>query len=88
MRLFVTPVTAMNLGPPYRDYQGSESEKLQRQSGKAPADNQEFVMTTRITTSISVFLIIVGVWVADVVCYHPTVGGFDPTTPVSLTIAQ
>jgi len=45
-------------------------------------------MTTSITTSISVFLIIVGVWAADLVCYHPAAGGLDPTTPVSLTIAQ
>jgi len=88
MRLFVTPVTAMNRVPFYGDYEGSESEQLQRQSGKVPADKQEFVMTSSITTGVTVFFIVFGAWAANLVCYHPTTGGLDPTTPVSLTIAQ
>jgi hypothetical protein len=45
-------------------------------------------MASSITTSVTVFFIVVGVWAANLVCYHPATGGLDPTTPVNLTIAQ
>ncbi len=45
-------------------------------------------MACSITTSVTVFFIVVGVWAANLVCYHPATGGLDPTTPVNLTIAQ
>ena len=45
-------------------------------------------MTGSITTSVTVFIIIIGVWAANLVCYHPAAVGLDPTSPVSLTIAQ
>ena len=64
-----------------------EELKLQRQSGKTLADKREFVMTSSITTGVTVLFIIFGVWAANLVCYHPTIG-LDPTTPVSLTVDQ
>jgi hypothetical protein len=45
-------------------------------------------MTSSITTGITVFFIVFGVWAANLVCYHPATSGLDPTTPVSLTIGQ
>ena len=44
-------------------------------------------MTSSITTGVTVFLIVVGVWAANLVCYHPANGGLDPTSPVGLTVA-
>jgi hypothetical protein len=44
-------------------------------------------MTSSITTGVTVVFIIFGVWAANLVCYHPTIG-LDPTTPVSLTVDQ
>jgi hypothetical protein len=44
-------------------------------------------MTSSITTGVTVFFIIVGVWAANLICYHPQTGGLDPTSPVSLTVA-
>jgi hypothetical protein len=87
MRFFVTPVTAINRDPPQGDHQGRESESssVNREN---PADKQEFVMTSSITTGVTVFFIIVGVWAANLVCYHPLASGLDPTTPVRLTIDQ
>ena len=45
-------------------------------------------MASSIATSVTVFFIVVGVWAANLVCYHPATGGLDPTTPVNLTIGQ
>jgi hypothetical protein len=44
-------------------------------------------MTSSITTGITAFLLIAGVWAANLVCYHPQTSGLDPTSPVSLTMA-
>lgn len=44
-------------------------------------------MTINITAAITVCFVVFGVWVADLVCYHPG-SPLDPTSPVSLTIAQ
>ena len=44
-------------------------------------------MASSITTSVTVFFIIVGVWAANLVCYHPATS-LDPTTPVNLAMAQ
>jgi hypothetical protein len=41
-------------------------------------------MTTTITSAVTVFFIIVGVWAADLVCYHPKTD-LDPLSPISLT---
>jgi hypothetical protein len=59
----------------------SESSSVNREN---PADKQEFVMTS-ITTAVTTFFIVFGVWAANLVCYHP-VTDLDPTTPVSLTM--
>ena len=67
---------------------------MKEDRAKAPASigekpqqiNGEFVMTSGIT-GVTVFFIIFGVWAANLVCYHPTIG-LDPTTPVSLTVDQ
>jgi hypothetical protein len=45
-------------------------------------------MTSSITTGVTVFFIVFGVWVGNLVCYHPVTGGLDPTAPVSLTVDQ
>lgn len=45
-------------------------------------------MASSITTSVTVLFIVVGVWAANLVCYHPATGGLDPTSPVNLTIGQ
>jgi hypothetical protein len=42
-------------------------------------------MTSTITSAITVFFIIVGVWAADLVCYRPQ-RGLDPLSPVNLTV--
>ena len=44
-------------------------------------------MTINITAAITCCFIVLGVWAADLVCYHPGTS-LDPTSPVSLTIAQ
>jgi hypothetical protein len=62
-----------------------ESEQLQRQSREFPATSREFVMTSTISSAVTFFfIIIVGVWAADLVCYHPQTS-LDPRSPVSLT---
>ncbi len=43
-------------------------------------------MASSITTGITAFLLIAGVWAANLVCYHPQTGGLDPTSPVSVTV--
>jgi hypothetical protein len=40
-------------------------------------------MTSTITGAITLFFIVVGVWAADLVCYHPQ-AGLDPQSPVSV----
>jgi hypothetical protein len=42
-------------------------------------------MASTVTSAVTVFFIIVGVWVADLVCYHPQ-AGLDPLSPVNLTV--
>lgn len=44
-------------------------------------------MTINITAAVTFCFVLFGVWVADLVCYHPGTN-LDPTSPVSLTIAQ
>jgi hypothetical protein len=41
-------------------------------------------MTSTISSAVTFFFIIVGVWAADLVCYHPQTS-LDPLSPVSLT---
>jgi hypothetical protein len=43
-------------------------------------------MASSITTGIAAFLLIAGVWAANLVCYSPQSGGLDPTSPVALTM--
>jgi hypothetical protein len=43
-------------------------------------------MTSSITTGVTVFFLIVGVWAAQLVCYQPQ-AGLDPTSPVNITVA-
>jgi hypothetical protein len=43
-------------------------------------------MTSTITTAVTVFFIVFGVWAANLVVYHPTQGGLNPATPVSLNV--
>jgi hypothetical protein len=38
-------------------------------------------MTSTITTAVTV---VFGVWAANLVVYHPSQGGLNPTTPVSM----
>jgi len=83
MRHFVTPVTARADRRPRLKI--SESEQLQPQSGASPARTRGFVMTSTITTAVTFFFIIAGVWAADLVCYHPQ-AGLDPLSPVSVTV--
>lgn len=42
-------------------------------------------MTSTITTAVTFFFIIAGVWAAGLVCYHPQ-AGLDPLSPVSVTV--
>ena len=44
-------------------------------------------MTSSISTGVAVFFVVFVVWAANLVCYHPAAGGFDPTSPVSLRVA-
>jgi hypothetical protein len=83
MRHFVTPVTA-RANWRHR-LMISESQQLQPQSGAAPARIRGVVMTSTITTAVTFFFIIAGVWAADLVCYHPQ-AGLDPLSPVSVTV--
>lgn len=43
-------------------------------------------MASSITTGITAFLLIAGVWAVSLVCYQPPSGGLDPTSPVDLTV--
>ncbi len=43
-------------------------------------------MTSTITTAVTVFFLVFGVWAANLVVYHPTQGGLNPTTPVSMNV--
>jgi hypothetical protein len=41
-------------------------------------------MTSTITTAVTVFCLVFGVYAANLVVYHPQQGGLNPTTPVSM----
>ena len=43
-------------------------------------------MTSTITTAVTVFFVVFGVYAANLVCYHPQQDGFNPTSPVNLTV--
>jgi hypothetical protein len=79
----VTPVTARADWRPKLKI--NESEQLQPQSEAFPARTRGFVMTSTITTAVTFFFIIAGVWAADLVCDHPQ-AGLDPLSPVSVTV--
>jgi len=40
-------------------------------------------MTSTITTAVTVFFVVFGVYAANLVVYHPQPGGLNPTTPVT-----
>jgi hypothetical protein len=43
-------------------------------------------MASTITTAVAVFFVAFSVYAANLVVYHPTQGGLNPTTPVSLSV--
>lgn len=43
-------------------------------------------MTSTITTAVTVFFIVFGVYAANLVVYHPKNDGLNPTTPVSTIV--
>ena len=40
-------------------------------------------MTSTITTAVTVFFVVFGVYAANLVVYHPQASGLNPTTPVT-----
>lgn len=50
-----------------------------------PAKTWESVMTSTITGAVTFFFILVGVWVADLVCYQPQPGVDPLSAPVTLS---
>jgi hypothetical protein len=44
-------------------------------------------MTSTITTALTFCFIIVGVWAANLVCYHPATASVDPMAPINVTVA-
>jgi hypothetical protein len=43
-------------------------------------------MGSTITISLTFFSIIVGVWTANLVCYHPQSNGLNPLAPINMTV--
>ncbi len=44
-------------------------------------------MASTITSAVATLLLIVSVWVADVVCYHPYADNLDPQSPINTATA-
>jgi hypothetical protein len=79
LHFIVTRVTAADRVGSYVDGQRAKSSaSVQRL--------REFIMTSTITTAVTVFFVVFGVYAANLVVYHPQQGGLNPTTPVSLTV--
>ena len=45
-------------------------------------------MMSTVTTAFATFVIIAGIWTANLVCYQPSAGDLDPTSPITLTVAM
>ena len=80
MRLFVMPVTAGNRAPPRVGIRRERNTLQRRKQGP--------VMISTVTTAVATFVIIAGIWTANLVCYQPSTGDLDPTGPIVLAVVM
>jgi len=45
-------------------------------------------MISTVTTAVATFVIIAGIWTANLVCYQPSTGDLDPTGPIVLAVVM